>query len=102
VKLIPSGDDEDNDGQTNGEEDEAGTNPLDGASLFEISSQTVENNGDVSITWSPVAGKTYKVQTRTGLTSGNWVDGPTGLTSGTWIDTPSEGETKKFYRVVVE
>ncbi len=102
VNLISAGGDEDGDGQSNGDEDAAGTNPYDSNSKFEIASQTMELNGDVTITWAPVVGKTYKIQTRTDLTTGDWIDGPTGLTSGTWTDTPAVNETMKFYRVVVE
>ena len=102
VKLISSTGDEDGDGSSNGDEDTASTNPFDNSSKFEIASQTMETNGDVTITWTQQAGRTYTVETRTSLTSGSWTPAATGLTSGSWTDTPGVNEDEKFYRVVVE
>ena len=102
IKLLPAAMDEDGDGMSNGDEDSAGTNPLDNGSNFSVSSQTLENNGDITITWTPVAGKTYKVQSSLNLAPDSWIDEASGLNSGTFTDQPVIGENKKFYRVVVE
>ena len=101
VNLISAGNDEDSDGQTNGDEDDAGTNPYDSSSIFEIASQTIAENGDVTITWSPVAEKTYKVQSRTDLAAGDWFDEATAQTLGTWTDS-NPNPVQKFYRIVAE
>jgi hypothetical protein len=102
IKLLPATMDEDGDGMSNGDEDSAGTNPFDNGSNFSVSSQTLENNGDVTITWTPVAGKTYKVQSSLSLAPDSWIDEASGLNSGIFADQPEISETKKFYRVVVE
>jgi hypothetical protein len=49
-----------------------------------------------------VSGKTYTIQSRVDLVAGDWVNDVTGQTSGSNTYTPTEGEDKKFYRVVVE
>ncbi|MEC7229880.1 MAG: hypothetical protein VXV91_01620, partial [Verrucomicrobiota bacterium] len=74
----------------------------DNESTFSVSSQTLENNGDVTITWTPVDGKTYKVQSSISLAPDSWIDEASGLNSGIFTDLPEMSETKKFYRVVVE
>ena len=102
IKLLPAAMDEDGDGMSNSDEDSAGTNPLDNGSNFSVSSQTLENNGDVTITWTPVTGKTYKVQSSLSLAPDSWIDEASGLSLGTFADQPEISETKKFYRVVVE
>ena len=102
ITLLPAVGDEDGDGQSNADEDAAGTNPLSNSSRFTVTSQTTETNGDITITWSPVGGKTYKIQSSLTLAADSWVDEATAQTSGIFTDTPGESETKKFYRVVVE
>ncbi|MGJ8651863.1 MAG: hypothetical protein ACSHX8_01195 [Opitutaceae bacterium] len=102
IDLIAAGDDADSDGQSNGDEDEAGTNPFNSSSRFEIASQTVETDGDFALTWEAVSGKTYSIQTSTNLAiPANWTTVATGLNSGTYTD-PNPSEDQKFYRVVVE
>ncbi|MEC7230494.1 MAG: thrombospondin type 3 repeat-containing protein, partial [Verrucomicrobiota bacterium] len=102
IKLLPAAMDEDGDGMSNSDEDSAGTNPLDNGSNFSVSSQTLENNGDVTIKWTPVAGKTYKVQSSLSLAPDSWIDEASGLSLGTYADQPEISESKKFYRVVIE
>jgi hypothetical protein len=61
-------------------------------------------NGMVSLTWSALTGGTYRLQTRTNLTEGDWLDivpdvsstGPTASQSDL-ADSP----TSKHYRVQV-
>lgn len=100
VTLLDASADEDEDGQTNGDEHIAGTNPLSSGSVFKLSSLTMDSGGDVTATWGIVAGKTYSAQTRGSLTSGSWTTVVSNLTTGTWVD-PSPSETKKFYRIRV-
>ena len=98
--IDPDGD-IDGDGTTNGDEDIAGTDFNDSSSKFEVGSQTMEANGDVTINWTPVLGRTYKVQARADLATGDWGDVATGQNSGTYTD-PNPAETSKFYRILVE
>ena len=101
VKLLSANGDEDHDGLSNADEKIAGTNPLDNSSRFVIGDQTVASNGDFTLTWDPVAGKTYTIQSRVDLVAGDWIYDATGQSSGSWTDTNPDPE-KKFYRIVVE
>ena len=65
--LLP-GDDNDGDGKTNLEENLAGTNPLDRASILRIESASFTNEKLV-LTWPSRAGKRYQVEVTT-----NFVD----------------------------
>lgn len=101
VTLLSASGDEDEDGQLNGEEAIAGTDPLSSGSIFEVESTTVASGGDVTVTWSPVTERTYAVQTAVTLLSNTWVMVTNGLTSGSWTD-PNPSEINKFYRIAVE
>ncbi|PXA04371.1 hypothetical protein DDZ13_07515 [Coraliomargarita sinensis] len=101
VTLLSSTGDEDGDGMTNQDEDIAGTNPMSASSLFKIASNAFDESGDFTITWTPVPGRTYAIETRPDLTAGSWNPVATGLTSGSWTDD-NPAEDKMFYRVVVE
>jgi hypothetical protein len=115
IKLIDPNGDDDGDGMTNGAEDVAGTNPFDANSKFRITSITRSNQNTVSVTWSSVPGKAYKVDSTGSLTAafspltGTIVaNGPEtepmfgGIitrTANTITFSYSAGETVKFYRV---
>ena len=100
IKLLSADGDEDGDGRSNADEKTAGTNPRDVTSYFAVKSSVVESNGDFTLTWEPVAGRTYAVQTSINLKTVSWSTVGFGLTSGTWTDT--DPGTRKFYRVIVE
>jgi hypothetical protein len=102
IKLLSASADEDGDGHSNADEKTAGTNPRDGDSFFEIITQTMESNGDVTITWDAIAGKTYTIQSSLTLASDSWINAASAQSTGSYTDTPAAGEDKKFYRVVVE
>jgi hypothetical protein len=99
VTLNPTADD-DWDGMSNAAELVAGTNPKSASSNF-VASAGRPNSNSVNITWTPVAGRTYKVEATTSLTSPNWVPVATGQTSGSYTEN-SVSSTARFYRVVVE
>lgn len=100
VNLLNASADQDGDGQTNGDEDVAGTNPLSSGSVFKMAPATVEPSG-VTITWDAVTGRTYSVQTTPALTPASWTTVTNNLTSGNWIDA-NASETNKFYRIEVQ
>lgn len=101
IVLLSASGDEDGDGKSNGEEDLAGTNPLDNRSFFGVASHTVDAEGEFTLTWDPVAGRTYAIRKSSTLAADSWTTVATGLTSGTWTD-PSPLADRQFYRVVVE
>ena len=110
------GDDPDNDGKTNIEELEAGTDPTDHNSFFATTSIAEVPEGPeqgVHVTWSSVVGKTYQLYysdenysgSMTSLPCGSPVAGSTGTT--TFIDKGGGGRlspldpsvTRRYYKV---
>jgi hypothetical protein len=65
--------DADGDGFSNAQEFSLGTDPMDPASSFRTGAMSRDGNL-VTISWSSVSGKTYQLQKRASLTSGNWSD----------------------------
>ena len=61
VILLALGGDKDGDGRSNGDEDIAGTDPLDGASAFQVTSVMVVGR-DSEVTFSSVAGRYYHLE----------------------------------------
>jgi hypothetical protein len=72
VKLLLAEGDDDGDGRSNLDEQNAGTNPLDAASLFKVLS-IQRSSPAVSIGFTSVIGKTYQLETSTSLDSGSWI-----------------------------
>ena len=101
--------DTDQDGQPDGAEVDAGTDPLDAGSFFKIVSLSREGNGDASITWLSSPGKDYVVQYSNTLQVGSWADlnGGAPIPGGPGETTTFEdiaeapGQTRLFYRVLL-
>jgi hypothetical protein len=98
--LVAGGDD-DGDGQSNAAELVAGTNPQDFTKRFSVDSITRPSANSITITWTPVAGRTYKVEATSSLTSSSWLPIAVGQTTGSFTEN-SVSSTARFYRVVVE
>ncbi len=97
--------DSDSDGQRNGDEHEAGTNPVDSGSVFKVESSTVVG-GDFLLRWQAVAGKTYAVDYKENLMDDDWTEldsGISGIEPTTQLDIELDSEqTACFFRVRVE
>lgn len=99
--------DADADGQTNGSEFTAGTDPNNRTDVFTILESTFDN-GAFTIRWSAIPGKTYQVLTSETLTS-PWSDTLPGclITAGPaettlqYHDTTSPAAPRRFYKVEV-
>ncbi len=99
-------DDFDGDGQSNGSEFLTGTSPSSGASVF-AATITAVGQSQLNLTWPSVPGKTYRVESQSGL-SGSWSSvanvpaaGGAAVTTSHTIDrTPSE--SLRFYRVALD
>jgi hypothetical protein len=70
--------DEDNDGLSAWEEEAAGTNPTNSASVLRVSEAVPVTNGQ-AISWQAVDGKSYTVWFKTNLTDTVWVEQGTGI-----------------------
>ncbi|MDF3129136.1 hypothetical protein P0Y35_08015 [Kiritimatiellaeota bacterium B1221] len=110
VKLLDPAADEDADGQSNEDEDQSGTNPRDGASVFQVVNP-VMSGADVSFTIEVVPGYLYTVQSTTDLAdSESWasedevnaVNYAPGIAESEYTYTDLSPSTlPKFYRVLV-
>ena len=94
--------DSDADGQTNLAEYLAGTNPVSRTSVFRITSLTAPAGGHVTLAWSGVAGKTYRISSSPDLET--WTDLGSTVTCSTTgtvsADVSVTGE-RRFLRVTV-
>jgi hypothetical protein len=103
--------DADGTGMTNLQKFLAGLDPLNPNSILRIMSVSRSGN-NIQIGFPSVTGKTYQLQYRDDLVSGNWstlVNGIVGTGNGTvaggllQITDPSgAGVTKRFYRIILE
>jgi hypothetical protein len=96
--------DTDKDGQSNGAEQVAGTNPLSPNSVLRVSSLTNSGN-DVSVMVASIAGKTYQLETSPSLAPGSWANVGSPVTAtgaATLIQHIGGGSSAtRFYRVRV-
>lgn len=91
--------DPDGDGFTNAEEYALGTDPSQPASRFQVR-QTTNDDGTVTITWSSVAGKKYRLQARPSLSEGGWSDVGGEITAGGPTSSATHAASgRHFYRV---
>lgn len=65
--------DADGDGHSNAEEHALGTNPADPTSRFAVH-EAAHDGSLVTVSWSSIPGKTYRLQARPSLTEGAWQD----------------------------
>jgi len=93
--------DQDGDGASNEREDDAGTNPLDAASVFRITQVTRIDANTVQIVWASVAGKSYVVESTDDLgISFLPLSGAIPATgAATTYSDPTASVSRRFYRV---
>ena len=98
--------DADGDGQSNGAETLAGTDPLSPSSMFQITSMVKTNGNSIRVDWTTAGGHSYVVQTNGNLGSGTFHDLSLpivvpGTAEGTTNYVHPNGATDgtKFYRV---
>ena len=101
----PGAPDTDHDGQTDGEEVFAGTDPTDPASRFVIESLEPLANGTVRITWQSMPDRTYDVLYSTSLQADDWTEVHSAQGTGgsmSHIDVlPDPKPARGFYRLQV-
>jgi len=105
VKLLDATSDEDQDGQNNAAENEAGTNPFDKTSVFKVIDAT-PNGTDTQVTFTSVVGRYYHLESSLDLgVTDPWliVQGNIQAVSTNTSITHNGGNTdpKRFYRVRV-
>ena len=106
----PNNPDSDSDGFDDGAEVAAGTDPLDSTSKFEIEGiNTDAANGDVTVSWSSVPGKSYRLEYSTDLEGEEWQDVVEGIvipsagTTTSYTDSSARADSpRRFYRAVIE
>ena len=101
--VLAPADDPDQDGRSNHEECEAGTDPFKGDDVFSVQSITV-NGSNLLLGWPSQAGKRYQLQfTETPGNQASWQSIP-GLHAGTGTTNeatvPKPASSKSFFRVV--
>ncbi len=104
VEALDPAADTDGDGQPNGSEQAAGTDPNSPSSVFKTTAAVVSGN-NVNLTVATVSGKKYQLETSTSLNSQSWSDsgavviavGP----STVFTAAGGLGDPKRFYRVRV-
>ncbi len=100
--------DTDEDGLSDPHELAAGTDPLSGASVFEILRMgwTPGPNGTLTLEWSSVAGKRYTVERSVTGVNGPYVPVASGIVAtppvNVYTETVAPGSASSFYRVRVE
>ncbi|HZJ16404.1 MAG TPA: hypothetical protein VFD27_15220, partial [Chthoniobacteraceae bacterium] len=105
IHLLNASADADADGQSNGAEQTAGTNPFADASTLKVIDIQRPGASQIALTWSSVAGKQYEVL------AASSVDGTYSVISGaqpipsagantSFTDTSASG-TAKYYKVRV-
>ena len=104
VKLLDPLLDDDGDGQSNGSEDSAGTNPLSGASVLKATATSISGS-DVLVTVATVSGKSYQLETSPDLTPLSWSEAGDPVTAAgpftVFTHTGGAVVPKRFYRVKV-
>ena len=96
--------DPDGDGMTNAQEFAAGTGPNDSSSVLRIT-QLAKGGNDMVISFTSIAGKTYRMERSDTLQSGSWttvqdnIAGTGGIVQIT--DAGAAASSKSFYRIVL-
>jgi Tol biopolymer transport system component len=93
----------DGDGQTDLQEFLAGTDPRNDGSILRVMTVSGINSGVVTVLWSAVPGKSYRVQYKDDLGTSGWTNlsGAVTATSTTGSKQDPQASTQRFYRVVV-
>jgi hypothetical protein len=104
IQVLDPAADADGDGQPNGSEQTAGTDPRSPSSVFKTTAAVVSGN-QVSLTAATVSGKSYQLETSTSLTSFSWSSLGAAVTatgpSTVLTATGGPGGPRRFYRIRV-
>ncbi len=95
----------DGDGQSDGMEFQAGTDPTNAGSVLRVITLSPPTSGPVQIFWSAVPGKKYRVQFKASLADVAWTDLPGDVTAadttGFKVDASTGAAAQRFYRVLL-
>lgn len=101
IRFLDANADEDSDGEANGAEDAAATNPFDANSVFKVVQVAKPTAGSFTVSWTTVAGKNYQVQAASSP-GGTYSDiGPLHAGNGSTLSYTENGVSAaaRFYRV---
>ena len=97
--------DADGDGLDNRAEYQAGTSPINNASVLRVLTLTALSTGETTILWSSFPGKQYRVQYKDYLSQPDWTELPVDPTvnrsQGSATDIGAGTVPHRFYRVIV-
>ena len=97
-------DDPDHDGWTNAQEYAAGTDPLNRASVLKVKAMS-RTGDDMTVTFSTVAGRTYRLERSDTLQSDSWTTVQGGIVGNGGdlivIDPAAASQPRRFYRIVI-
>ena len=93
----------DNDGQTDLQEFQAGTDPTNNGSILRATTLTSGSGGVSKIVWNAAPGRKYQVQFRDDLASSGWqtIPGVTVANGTTAALIDNSAASRRFYRVLL-
>jgi len=101
-KVISPDADDDGDGQTNAQEDAAGTNPFDAGSALQMMDLSRPDPNTLILTWGTVPGRKYQVQSAQTLANPSWTAASSVMTAnGTMLSQSVPAIQNVYYRVVI-
>lgn len=104
----PDASDTDQDGMGDGDEEHAGTDPLDPASSFRLSLQAQAYSGPFSLSWPGRTSASYRLESTTNLASRQWsvfaddISGQAGVLDFALPASTSEKDGERFFRVLLK
>ena len=99
--VISATGDNDGDGETNADEDAAGTNPFDSSSTLEVVQMSQPDQNTLTLTWSSVPGRKYQVESASAM-NGSWDPASPVITANsTTTNQNVPAASRVFYRVVI-
>lgn len=97
--------DMDGDGQSDGEEFKAGTQPTDGQSCLHVMRLDMVGGTGTRLLWSAVPGRTYRVSFKDGLRDPDWNPLPGDVlassSTGTKVDAEGKSAGQRYYQVML-
>lgn len=103
--IVSQTEDPDGDNHSNYEEYLAGTNPQDSNSRLSVKTFSLQSNGEFTVTWDTVQGKTYRVERSSSLNPDQWTTLQSNILGDgsvkNYTDQNPTAAPRLFYRIAV-